>query len=106
MRPPKLENAEILNRLSELNSDSKQTWEITDGKLTSTLRFPDFISAFSFMTAVAIVAERMDHHPDWFNTYNKVIVQLITHDVGGISELDFKLAGEIEKIQQRFVNVS
>ena len=54
--------------------------------------FPDFISAFSWMTRVAMVAEKMDHHPEWLNVYNKVEVTLATHDVEGLSERDFELA--------------
>jgi 4a-hydroxytetrahydrobiopterin dehydratase len=106
MQPVKLENAEILNRLGALNSTSKQKWEFKDGKLSSTIHFPDFVSAFSFMTAVAIVAERMNHHPEWSNVYNTVVIHLSTHEVGGLSALDFELAREIESIEQRFVNIS
>ncbi len=106
MQPFKLENAEILDRLGELNTVSKQKWDFKDGKLISTIHFPDFVGAFSFMTAVAIVAERMNHHPEWFNVYNQVVIHLSTHEVGGLSALDFELAHEIERIERRFVNVS
>ncbi len=62
------------------------------------LEFDDFIQAFSFMSAVAIIAEKMDHHPEWSNVYNKVDILLTTHDVDGLSERDVKLAREIEKL--------
>lgn len=105
MQPLKLENTEILDRLGALNSASKQKWEFRDGKLTSTIHFPDFVGAFSFMTAVAIVAERMNHHPEWSNIYNTVVFHLSTHEVGGLSVLDFELAHEIESIEQQYVNI-
>ena len=105
MQPLKLENAEILDRLGGLNSVSKQKWELKDGKLTSTIHFPDFVSAFSFMTAVAIVAERMNHHPEWSNVYNQVVIHLSTHEVDGLSVLDFELAHEIENIEQQYANI-
>ena len=67
-------------------------WEIVDGRLHRRFQFVDFVEAFAFMTAVALVAEKMDHHPDWENVWNKVTVRLNTHDAGGITVLDFKLA--------------
>lgn len=62
------------------------------------LEFDDFVQAFSFMTAVAIIAEKMDHHPEWSNVYNKVDILLTTHDAAGLSERDVKMAREIEKL--------
>ena len=62
------------------------------------LKFTDFVEAFAFMSSVALVAEKMDHHPDWSNVYNRVIIDLWTHDVGGISSRDVQLAQKIEKI--------
>lgn len=91
----KLEQAEIEQRLFTLNRNEKIHWQITDGKLTTSMVFRDFTEAFSFMTAVALVAERMNHHPEWSNVYNKVVINLATHDVGGISDLDFQLAETI-----------
>jgi 4a-hydroxytetrahydrobiopterin dehydratase len=67
-------------------------WELADGKLRREFRFEDFVRAFGFMSSVALVAERMDHHPEWGNVYNRVTVELQTHDAGGLTELDFELA--------------
>jgi len=60
--------------------------------------FRDFISAFAFMSAVALLAEKMAHHPDWRNVYNRVVISLSTHDVGGLSENDFLLAEQINQL--------
>ena len=60
--------------------------------------FKDFNQAFGFMTRAALVAEKMDHHPEWFNVYKNVEVTLSTHDAGGVTELDIKLAGEMDKL--------
>ena len=67
-------------------------WKETDNSLQARLEFPDFIAAFSFMSAVALMAEKMNHHPEWFNVYNRVRVDLTTHDAGGLTTLDFELA--------------
>lgn len=84
--------------LKSLNSDSQKSWEIKDGKLYKEFMFKSFVSAFGFMTQVAIIAERADHHPEWSNVYNKVEIYLTTHVVKGISKRDFELAQEIEKL--------
>lgn len=84
--------------LIELNKESHNSWEIKEGKLYTEFRFPNFVSAFGFMTRVAIIAEKLDHHPEWSNVYNKVKVYLTTHDVNGISKRDFELAHEITKL--------
>jgi 4a-hydroxytetrahydrobiopterin dehydratase len=60
--------------------------------------FADFITAFGFMTRAALVAEKLDHHPEWFNVYKNVEVTLSTHDAGGVTELDIKLATEMDKL--------
>ena len=69
-------------------------WQLVKDRnaITKTFKFKDFNAAFSWMTAMALHAEKLDHHPEWFNVYNKVIVTLSTHDVGGISNLDIKFA--------------
>lgn len=75
-------------------------WElVSDGDvLKKTYTFEDFPAAFSFMTRAAIWAEKWDHHPDWSNSYNRVIVRLTTHDMGGITTLDAKLARKMDQI--------
>ncbi|MEZ4299645.1 MAG: 4a-hydroxytetrahydrobiopterin dehydratase [Polyangiaceae bacterium] len=73
-------------------------WAVKDGKLHRELRFDGFVEAFGFMTSVAIAAERADHHPEWFNVWNKVVIDLTTHDAGGLSARDFKLAAVIDKL--------
>ena len=66
--------------------------------LTRSFKFADFNAAFGFMTRSALVAEQMNHHPEWFNVWNRVDVTLATHDAGGITELDLKLAAAMDRI--------
>ena len=66
-------------------------WAIVEGKLHKEFQFDDFNQAFGFMTRAAMHIEKMNHHPEWFNVYNKLSVDLITHDAGGITENDIKL---------------
>lgn len=74
-------------------------WQEIDNQLQKTFEFKDFSEAFAFMTRVAILAEKADHHPWWSNVYNKVHIKLSTHDAGNIvTEKDRKLAAEIDKI--------
>jgi len=80
----------------EARLDELAGWVQQDGKLHREYKFADFVQAFAFMTAAAIEAEKMDHHPEWFNVYNKVVVDLMTHEVGGISDFDFQLAAKLE----------
>ncbi len=74
-------------------------WEETSGRdaVKKTFAFEDFNAAFGFMSRVALAAEKADHHPEWFNVYNRVEITLTTHDADGLSERDVKLAGFIEK---------
>ena len=69
-------------------------WSAVEGReaVTRTFRFADFNAAFGFMTRAALMAEKLDHHPEWFNVYNRVEVTLATHDAGGVTELDLTLA--------------
>ena len=69
-----------------------------EGKLHREFKFQDFVHAFGFMTSAALVAESMNHHPEWFNVYSTVRVDLNTHDVGGISQLDFDLAEKMDAL--------
>lgn len=70
-------------------------WAIENDALCRTFVFPSFVVAFGFMASAAIVAEKLNHHPEWSNVYNRVSVRLTTHDVGGLSELDFELAAKM-----------
>jgi 4a-hydroxytetrahydrobiopterin dehydratase len=82
-----LTDAEIASQLATVPG-----WTLVAGKLHREYLHASFVEAFGFMARVALIAERMGHHPEWFNVYNKVIVDLTTHDAGGISALDFDLA--------------
>lgn len=78
---------------------SNTEWTVEDGKLYRRFKFKDFSEAFAFMARVALVAEKMGHHPDWTNVYNTVDIALNTHDAGGaITEKDHKLAAAIDRI--------
>jgi 4a-hydroxytetrahydrobiopterin dehydratase len=76
-------------------------WELKEGKLQKSFRFSDFIEAFGFMTRIALEAEKINHHPDWSNVYNNVTIKLSTHDAGGITDYDVKLANIIDKINHK-----
>jgi 4a-hydroxytetrahydrobiopterin dehydratase len=81
--------------LSELNG-----WDLQNGKLHRQFQFPSFVEAFGFMSSVALVAEAMGHHPEWFNVYNRVTVDLTTHDAGGITTKDVELARRMNDLAQ------
>jgi len=80
--------------------DGLPDWDYEDGRdaITRTVQFADFIEAFGFMTQVALIAERMNHHPEWTNVWNRVDILLTTHDAGGLSGRDIELAGAIDAI--------
>ena len=80
-----------------------KNWTVKENAVQREFVFKTFIEAFSFMTAVALVAEKMNHHPDWFNAYNKVNVSLTTHASNGITRNDLELAEKIEKAYKIFV---
>jgi len=71
-------------------------WQLVAGKLHRDLVFADFVEAFAFMTKVALIAEAMEHHPEWTNVWNRVSIDLVTHDMGGLSNLDVQLAQRID----------
>ncbi len=71
-------------------------WHLANGRLHREYQFDNFIQAFGFMSRVALIAERMDHHPEWFNAYRRVVVDLTTHDAGAITQLDLGLATAME----------
>lgn len=86
-------DATLAKGLQQLNLQSSDPWCLNDnGKLEKHFKFDDFNAAWAFMTRVALFAERIDHHPEWQNVYNRVRVELTTHDVGGISGKDLELA--------------
>lgn len=72
-------------------------WTGGDDFITKVFKFEDFAEAFGFMAQIAVVANTMDHHPEWYNVYNRVDVTLTTHDAGGVTEKDIKLAEAMEK---------
>jgi 4a-hydroxytetrahydrobiopterin dehydratase len=83
----KLSDAEITEALARVPG-----WAVENGKLHRELKFKNFVDAFGFMTRLALIAERCDHHPEWQNVYNRVTIDLTTHDAKGITERDFALA--------------
>jgi 4a-hydroxytetrahydrobiopterin dehydratase len=95
-RPTKLGDADVTQRLAALPG-----WTLKAGKLHRELTFADFTQAFGFMTDVAREADALDHHPEWFNVYNRVVIDLATHDAGGITTLDFELARRAEDLAGR-----
>ena len=93
MPAKKLSEAEV-----QANLANAKGWSLVNGKLHRAFQCKDFVAAFGNMTRVALVAESMNHHPEWSNVWNKVVIDLNTHSVSGISELDFTLAGKINEI--------
>ncbi len=91
MEYQKLSDDEIEKELKLLKG-----WQIIDGKLSKEFIFRDFNEAFGFMVRVALEAEKMNHHPEWFNVYNRVKIELMTHDINAISNFDIILAKKIE----------
>jgi len=89
----KLTDAEIQKQLPNLRG-----WKLENGKLHRAFECKDFVAAFGRMTQVALAAEAMNHHPEWCNVWNKVVIDLNTHSVQGISNLDFQLAEKINEI--------
>ena len=76
-------------------------WAVASGKLHKKYQFADFVHAFGFMATSAIAIERMNHHPEWANVYNRVTVDLTTHDAGGITKKDFALAALLDSIASK-----
>ena len=89
----KLGDQDIASRLTQLDG-----WSRDGDKLRRQFEFKSFVEAFAWMTAVALVAEKLDHHPDWTNVYNKVDVLLWSHDAGGITTRDFELAAAMNRL--------
>ena len=100
MRQSKLSADALRDAVDQLNSDGHGGggWEVVEGKLHKEFVFANFIEAFGFMTRAAIIAEKMNHHPEWFNVYKTVRVDLTTHESGGITQLDFDLAKRMDAL--------
>ena len=92
----RLADPEIAEALEKLPG-----WSVEQGKLHRQYQFKNFVEAFGFMTSAALVAESMNHHPEWFNVYHKVVVDLNTHSIGGISNFDVELARMMETLANR-----
>jgi 4a-hydroxytetrahydrobiopterin dehydratase len=94
-----------MSRPAKIGADAalkqRPLWKKAEGDrdaIQRTYRFADFTAAFAFMTRTALMAEKLDHHPEWFNVYNRVEVTLATHDAGGVTELDAKLAAFMDAV--------
>jgi 4a-hydroxytetrahydrobiopterin dehydratase len=96
MKVPKLNEQELQHAL-----DSLPRWSVQNGKLHREYKFPDFIHAFGFMATAALAIEKMNHHPEWFNVWNRVEVDLVTHDAGGITARDAELARVLDAIADK-----
>jgi len=94
MARKKLTDSEIQKNLEKLDG-----WTVENGKLHKEFQFDSFVEAFGFMTQLALIAESMNHHPEWFNVYNRVTIDMSTHDAGGITELDFKFAEHADALE-------
>ncbi|MBI1658038.1 MAG: 4a-hydroxytetrahydrobiopterin dehydratase [Thaumarchaeota archaeon] len=90
----RLDTDQIRERLGSLPG-----WSLREGKLYREYGFADFVEAFGFMTRAALAAERMNHHPEWSNVYNRVTIRLTTHDAGGITDRDLRLAGTLNDLE-------
>ena len=93
MKPYLLQDGELNELVVKIPN-----WEIKSKHIQREFNFANFIEAFSFMTKIALICEKYNHHPNWENVYSKVIIKLNTHDLGGITNLDQTLASEINKI--------
>ena len=93
MAARRLSDADIQEKLAGLTG-----WTVVDGKLHKEFLFDTFVTAFGFMAQLALVSESLNHHPEWFNVYNRVTVDLTTHDAGGISDLDFQWAERADAV--------
>jgi 4a-hydroxytetrahydrobiopterin dehydratase len=98
MKAAKLTEEQLAEALASLPG-----WAVAEGKLHREYRFRDFVDAFGFMATAALVIEKRDHHPEWLNVYNRVIVDLTTHDAGGITSKDVELARALDTIAARLL---
>lgn len=84
--------------VKEFLTEHLKDWTFEKNSIRRDIKFKTFVEAFSFMTAVALEAEKLDHHPDWSNSYSLVSIVLTNHDAGGVTQLDFDLAKKIDRI--------
>lgn len=96
----KLSEQDIAKELTSLAG-----WSLANGKLHRELAFENFIHAFGFMTASAIAIEKQNHHPEWSNVYNRVSIDLVTHDSGGVTKSDIELAHTLENLAAKFAGL-
>jgi 4a-hydroxytetrahydrobiopterin dehydratase len=87
-----LDGAEVADRIVTVPN-----WVVVDGALHRELEFTNFSEAFGFMTRVALAAEKLDHHPDWSNSWNRVVIDIVSHDVGGLTPACFELAAAVDR---------
>ncbi len=88
-----LAERDITTALAELRG-----WTVVNAKLHREFQFKNFVEAFGFMTTVALIAERLNHHPEWFNVYHRVVIDLVTHDAGGITSVDVEFARAVNRL--------
>lgn len=100
----RLPNEVIEKGLGILNQSAQGEWKMLNNKLRLELTFESFRMALEFMNVAANYAEKFDHHPVWCNIYNRVIIDLLTHEVGGITEKDFELAAAINGVASQFIS--
>ncbi len=93
MTLPKLSPSDLEAHLAQLDG-----WTVKDGKLHKEFKFASFVEAFGFMSSLALVSESMGHHPEWFNVYNRLTIDLTTHDSGGITENDVHWAQKANQL--------
>lgn len=96
MRRVPLSQSELESRLAELPG-----WQYANGRIVKRFQFKSFVEAFGWMASVALVAEKLDHHPDWKNVYSGVDVELHTHDAGGVTDFDIELAKRMNELSAR-----
>jgi 4a-hydroxytetrahydrobiopterin dehydratase len=94
----KLSQHQVDSALQELSG-----WTVVNGKLHRDFQFADFVHAFGFMATAALIIEKMGHHPEWFNVYNRLTVDLTTHDDGGITKKDVELAKELDALAAKLL---
>ncbi len=88
--------------VKEYLADNLNDWTLVKNTIQKEFKFKTFVEAFSFMTAIALEAEKMNHHPDWSNSYNRVSITLTNHEAKGITQLDFDLAKKIDRIFSKY----